>query len=64
MRPVTLTASTLVVSGWVSTVRPSGQGHPGANAGRAGRNRSMGLEPALVLGRPCDSPGCASSANP
>ena len=23
---------------------------------------SLGFEPALVLGRPCDSPGCAASA--
>jgi len=26
--------------------------------------RSMGFEPVLVLGRPCDSPGCAQSADP
>jgi len=26
--------------------------------------RSMGFDPVLVLGRPCDSPGCAASANP
>jgi hypothetical protein len=25
---------------------------------------TLGCEPALVLGRPCDSPGCAASANP
>ena len=27
-------------------------------------HRSMGFEPVLVLGRPCDLPGCAASANP
>lgn len=25
---------------------------------------SMGFEPELVLGRPCDLPGCAASADP
>jgi hypothetical protein len=34
-----------------------------AQAGQAVQ-RSMGFEPALVLGRPCDSPGCAASADP
>jgi hypothetical protein len=31
--------------------------------GQAG-DRSMGREPELVHGRPCDSPGCAASADP
>jgi hypothetical protein len=31
--------------------------------GQAG-DRSMGCEPELVHGRPCDSPGCAASADP
>jgi hypothetical protein len=30
----------------------------------AGRWCTVGCEPALVVGRPCDSPGCAVSANP
>jgi hypothetical protein len=25
---------------------------------------AMGFEPVLFVGRPCDLPGCASSANP
>jgi hypothetical protein len=31
---------------------------------RAGRACVMGREPATLIGRPCDLPGCASSANP
>src|SRR6266498_3459492 len=31
--------------------------------GQAG-DRSMGCEPELVRGRPCDQPGCAASADP
>ena len=33
-----------------ATVRDAG--HPGVNAGRAGRCCTVGLEPELVLGRP------------
>jgi len=40
------------------------EGHPGANAGRAGRSYTLRLERVLVVGGPCDSPGCAESANP
>lgn len=35
-----------------ATVRDAG--HPGVNAGWAGRCCTVGLEPELVLGRPCD----------
>jgi len=45
-----------------ATVRDAG--HPGANAGWAGRSCSMRLERVLVVGRPCDLPGGASSADP
>ena len=45
------------------TVRPSGQGVPGESAW-AGRSCTMGYEPALVDGRPCDVPGCVVSAIP
>src|ERR1700733_12706162 len=45
-----------------ATVRD--EGHPGANAGREGRSYTLRLERVLVVGRPCDSPGCAASANP
>src|SRR5437764_1871297 len=43
-----------------ATVRDAG--HPGANAGWAGRSCSMCLERELVVGRPCDLSGGASSA--
>jgi hypothetical protein len=58
------TASAPVASGLVSTVRPSGTGASRSKRGRAGRSCSMGFEPVLVGGRPCDLPGCAASANP
>jgi hypothetical protein len=48
----------------VSTVRPSGTGASGSNAGWVGRSYTLGFEPVLVVGRPCDLPGCAASANP
>jgi hypothetical protein len=35
-----------------ATVRD--EGHPGANAGRAGRSYTLRFERVLVLGRPCD----------
>jgi hypothetical protein len=34
------------------------------NACWAGRYSSIGCEPELFIGRPCDLPGCAASANP
>jgi hypothetical protein len=39
-------------------------GRPGANAGWAARSYTLRCERVLVLGRPRDLPGCASSANP
>ncbi len=65
MPPVTHDRPDAEASRPVSTVRPSGTGASGSKR-RSGRPfiGSMGFEPALVLGRPCDSPGCAASANP
>lgn len=39
-----------------------GQGHRGAL--RVGRPYTLSCELVLVVGRPCDPPGCAASANP
>jgi hypothetical protein len=48
-------------SAYGATVRDRGAG---SEAGWVGRSCSMGWEPALVLGRPCDLPGCAARADP
>jgi len=50
--------------GWLAygaTVRDRGAG---SEAGWAGRSCSVGWEPVLVGGRPCDLPGCAVRADP
>jgi hypothetical protein len=50
-----------VVAGvYGATVRDRGVG--GISEGRP--IYTLGCEPALVPGRPCDLPGCAASANP
>jgi hypothetical protein len=54
----------LSASGLVSTVRPSGSRGVGSERGWAGRSYTLRFERELVLGRPCDLPGCASSADP
>jgi hypothetical protein len=54
----------LSASGSVSTVRPSGPRGIGSERGWAGRSYTLRFERVLVLGRPCDLPGCASSADP
>jgi hypothetical protein len=54
----------LSASGSVSTVRPSGPRGIGSERGWAGRSYTLRFERVLVLGRPCDLPGCALSANP
>jgi hypothetical protein len=48
-------------SAYGATVRDRGAG---SEAGWAGRCCSMGREPVLVGGRPCDLPGCAVRADP
>ena len=50
-------------SGVGHTVRPSGTGAFGEHVW-AGRSCTVGCEPALVVGRPCDWSGCAVSAYP
>jgi hypothetical protein len=52
-RPLTVRAGFGVRAGeYGATVRD--EGHPGANAGRAGRSYTLRFERVLVLGRPCD----------
>jgi hypothetical protein len=60
MRPVTHDrpdAQGVQAGEYGATVRDGASGSK-EPAGQAAE-RSMGFEPALVLGRPCDSPGCA-----
>jgi hypothetical protein len=57
-----LDAGGVRVGGYGATVRERGIREQ-TRAGQAG-DRTMRFERELVLGRPCDSPGCASSANP
>src|SRR5919197_1455859 len=48
-----------VVVGWAygATVRDRGTG---SGAGWEGRSCTLGWEPELIVGRPCDLPGCAA----
>jgi len=47
---------------YVTTIRD--KGHRGSTNEWAGPSYTMSRELELVVGRPCDPPGCAASANP
>jgi hypothetical protein len=45
-------------------VRPSGRGAPGSTQDGQAVVQAMGCAPVPLVGRPCDRPSCAASANP